>query len=54
MPAFFNQMRYVRYFVQQAFFTPRSKFSTDQIPDLTGRVAIVTGKFYYFFFKRRC
>ena len=24
-------------------FPPKSKFSTDQIPDLTGRVAIVTG-----------
>ena len=26
------------------FFPPKSKFSVDQIPDLTGRVAIVTGR----------
>ena len=25
-------------------FPPKSKFSVDQIPDLTGRVVIVTGK----------
>ena len=25
------------------FFPPKSKFSVDQIPDLTGRVIIVTG-----------
>ncbi|KAK7682531.1 hypothetical protein QCA50_014331 [Cerrena zonata] len=24
-------------------FPPKSKFSTDQIPDLTGRIALVTG-----------
>ncbi|KAI0796199.1 NAD(P)-binding protein [Abortiporus biennis] len=29
--------------LRQAFFTPKSKFYPDQIPDLTGRVMIVTG-----------
>lgn len=26
-------------------FPPKSKFSVDQIPDLTGRVVLVTGKY---------
>ena len=27
----------------QTYFAPKSKFSVDDIPDLTGKVAIVTG-----------
>lgn len=42
MGGFFSQMKYLRYGVSQSF-PPKSKFSTDQIPDLTGRVVIVTG-----------
>lgn len=30
--------------VFQGVCPPKSKFSTDQIPDLTGRVIIVTGR----------
>ena len=38
-----SQMRYVGYGLGQTF-PPKSKFSTDQIPDLTGKVILVTGK----------
>ena len=39
----FAQARYAWYGIEQAFFAPKPKFSTDQIPDLAGRVAVVTG-----------
>ena len=32
---------------------PKSKFSVDQIPDLTGRVVIVTGMLRYLFANTR-
>ena len=42
MGASFSSNGYGAIFAQ--FFPPKSKFSVDQIPDLTGRVAIVTGR----------
>ena len=30
-------------FVVESYFAPKSKFATDDIPDLTGKVVIVTG-----------
>jgi len=30
-------------FVVESYFAPKSKFTTDDIPDLTGKVVIVTG-----------
>lgn len=43
MGGFFSQMKYVGQGLGQAF-PPKSKFSTDQIPDLSGKVVIVTGE----------
>lgn len=30
-------------FVAESYFAPKSKFTTNDIPDLTGKVVIVTG-----------
>ena len=43
MGGFLSQMKYIGQGLAQAW-PPKPKFSTDQIPDLTGRVVIVTGK----------
>ena len=40
---FLKELGYHWEFLMQALFTPKAKFSTDQIPDLTGRVVVVTG-----------
>lgn len=38
----FTEAYYVGLMMWRSFF-PKSRFSTDEIPDLSGRVAIVTG-----------
>lgn len=43
MAGFFAELQYLIAVVAQLF-PPKSKFTTDQIPDLSGKVAIVTGK----------
>ena len=36
-------MKMLKAFVIESYFAPKSKFATNQIPDLTGKVVIVTG-----------
>lgn len=42
MGGLFSQLRYAGYGLAQTF-PPKPEFSTDQIPDLTGKVTLVTG-----------
>lgn len=48
MGGMISQMKYMGYGMAQTF-PPKPTFSTDQIPDLTGRVVIVTGSFQLVF-----
>ena len=46
MSSLFLQVKYFAQFCEQSF-PPKPQFSTDQIPDLSGRVVIVTGASFF-------
>ena len=42
----FTEMLRIAWAMLRVLFPPKSKFSTEDMPDLTGRVVIVTGALY--------